>query len=179
MKAMRLILGGLMLVGGLGFSGQSALAADDEMSVSEMKSKAQSIIAELRGLRDKGESSLRQAKADKNMDRMDCVNEALIALKGVLKLGEDYGYDLEAAVTEGDGAAVKANFKKLSIAKKKVEDLDARVRSCGGPDDEGVVEGKPNIERLFDTDLPDQDPIQGLESDSMFVSKPNSISPYN
>ena len=179
MARYKTLLATLALVSLVFVGGGKALADDAEPTVDEMKKATQNIIATLRVLRDNGETSLRAAKAAKQMDRMDCVNEALIALKGVLKLAEDYGYDLDAAAKQSDGPGVKRHFKQLNFAKKKVEDLDARVRSCGGPLDDGIVEGEPNIEKLFDADLPNQDPIQGLESDSMFVSKPNSISPWN
>jgi len=152
---------------------------DTAMSAEQMLKDAEKSIGEMRGMRDNAETALRKARADKDAARLDCVNEALIALKGVLKLGEDYVYDLQAEHRAGNAAGVKAAYGKLAIARKKMEDLDARVRSCGGPAEEGVVEGKPVIERVLDPDLPNEDPLEALETESEFIEKPPVTSPIN
>jgi len=162
----------LLLVPRLG-RGQENLTAD------QMKTKAEALVAEMRGMRDNAEAMLREARAAKQMDVLDVINEALIALKGVLKLAEDYLYDLQAGYKDGDVKEVKSNFTKIKIAHKKVSDLDARVRSAGGASDSGIVEGEPTIEKTADSDLPSQDPLEGLESESVFVEKPAGASPFN
>ncbi len=154
-------------------------AVEDELSQQEMKAFAEKAVEEMRLRRDQAESALRAARADQHMARLDCVNEALIALKGVLKLAEDYLYDLQAEYKQGNAKAVGDSFTKIKLAKKKIDDLDARVRSCGGPSEEGVVEGEPVIERQLDADLPSQDPLEGLESDAIFVERPGTASPYH
>lgn len=156
----------------------SAAGLEDKLSMEQMKKTAEEMIANMRGMRENGESSLRQARADKDVGRMDCVNEALIALKGVLKLGEDYLYDLQAEYKLGNAKGVEAAFQKVKLAAKKIDDLDARLRSCGGPAEEGVVEGKPVIERVTDSDLPNVDPLAGLEGDELYVDQPPVASPY-
>jgi len=110
---------------------------------------------------------------------MDCINEAPIALKGVQKLAEDYHYDLKASCKQGDAKGVQASYTKIKLAMKKIEDLDSRLRGCGGPADEGVVEGKPVVEKYLDPDLPSQDPLQGLETDEIFIERPPVASPYH
>jgi hypothetical protein len=151
----------------------------DKLTAQQMGVEGGKLVDEMRKLRDAAEAALRKARADKAMDRLDCINEALIALKGVLKLGEDYLYDLQADLKTGDAKAVEASFSKIKIAHKKVSDLDARVRSCGGPSEEGVVEGKPIVERTFDSNLPSQDPLDNLETEAVFMEKPTGTSPYH
>lgn len=149
----------------------------EEMTALEMVKEAEQMIGELRGKRDEAETSLRRARSEGNMAQLDCINEALIALKGVLKLAEDYAYDLEAAHKQRNVSRMRELLKKLRIAKKKIEDLDARVRSCGGPST--VTEGKPVIERVLDPDLPTDDPLTALETESQFIEKPAVTSPFN
>lgn len=155
-----------------------AAQAEEKLTVQQMAGQAEQMVNGMRGLRDSAEAGLRKARSDKDLARLDCINEALIALKGVLKLAEDYLYDLQAELKQGNQKSVQSNFVKIKIAKKKIADLDARVRSCGGPSEEGVVEGKPIIEKTVDSDLPTQDPLEGLETEAVFVEKPSATSPY-
>lgn len=177
MRVFRLALLLVLLVSNVGFA--AAAIGADELPLAEVKAKAEKAIEDMRNRRDQAEAALRQARTDRAMGRLDCVNEALIALKGVLKLAEGYLYDLQAEAKESNGKAANASYAKIKIAMKKVDDLDARLRSCGGPSDEGVVEGKPVIERIVDADLPSQDPLEGLESDAVFVESPPNASPYH
>ncbi len=177
MRVFRVALLLILFVSNVGVAVAASRA--DELPVDEVKGKAEKAIEDMRGQRDKAEAALRQARTDRAMGRLDCVNEALIALKGVLKLAEGYLYDLQAEAKEGNKKGANASYGKIKIAMKKVDDLDARLRSCGGPSDEGVVEGKPVIDRIVDADLPNQDPLEGLESEAVFVESPPNASPYH
>lgn len=179
MRTASRFLAGLVAVVLLAPCGAWASSGEDKLSMGEMKKQAEQMVAGMREMRENGEASLRKARADKDATRMDCVNEALIALKGVLKLAEDYVYDLQAEYKLGNTRGVEAAFAKVKVAAKKLEDLDARLRSCGGPSEEGVVEGKPVVERITDPDLPDEDPLAGLETDEIFVERPPVASPYH
>lgn len=154
---------------------------DKLLSISDAQERAAAAIEDMRTSRDKAEASLRQARSNGQMGRLDCVNEALIALKGVLKLAEGYLYDLQQDAKQSNKKAVKAvndSWGKIKLTIKKVEDLDARLASCGGPQDEGVVEGKPIVERFADSDLPSQDPLEGLEYDPMVPERLQEVSPH-
>lgn len=146
----------------------------------QMHVKAGEMLAGMRAMRDSGEATLREARSNKDVGQLDSVNEALIALKGVLKLAEDYFYDLKAAFKDADAKAVASSYVKIAMAAKKIADLDARIRSSGGPGTQGAEDdGTPIIDRTTDSDLPSQDPLQGLETEAVFVEKPQAVSPYN
>jgi len=145
-----------------------------------MRTQGDSMLNDMRAARDQGEAALRAARSNKNTEQLDCVNDALIALKGVLKLAEDYYYDLQAALKDSDAASVKSNYGKIAMTNKKITDLDARIRSCGAPSSQGAEDdGKPIIDRTVDSDLPNQDPLQGLETEAVFVEQAQSVSPYD
>ena len=150
----------------------------DTLTMDQMKQKAEAMVEDMGAIRDNAEAKLRKARADKDMATLDAVNEALIALKGVLKLAEDYLYDLQADYKANNEKAVESSYKKILIAMKKIADLDARVRSSGGPTEAGVTEGEPVIERSIDPDLPSQDPLENLEGDPVFTEKPPGSSPW-
>ena len=159
---------------GIGYPGSSK----DKLSVSAMQKKAEAAVGKIRGMREAAEARLRSARKDQAMARLDCVNEGLIALKGVLKLAEDYLYDLQADAKQGNDQEVRRGLGMINIAGKKAEDLDSRIRSCGGPSEAGVVEGEPVVERYLDPDLPLEDPADLLETETLFVERPFVSSPY-
>lgn len=153
--------------------------AQQRISGKEMASKAEQMVREMRTAREGAEEALRKARSDKDATRIDCVNEALIAMKGLLRLAEDYQFELQADLKQGDNAAVQSSFVKIQMARTKFEELDARVKSCGGKIEGGVVDGKPIINRTEDPDLPNLDPLDGLENQSIFVDRPPVASPYH
>ncbi|MFH1530289.1 MAG: hypothetical protein ABIK09_06075 [Pseudomonadota bacterium] len=148
-----------------------------DMSAKEMMTKADGLIAEMRAMKDSAEARLRRARQDKDIERMDNINEALIALKGVLNLAEGYYYDLKSKAD--DAKAARTEFIKLRIAYNKMQELDAQIRAAGGPADQGVVEGRPVIQWTKDSDLPDMDPVEELEFWEVYLERPEIASPYH
>ncbi len=147
------------------------------MTAKEMITKADGLIAEMRAMKDSAEARLRRARQDKDIERMDNINEALIALKGVLNLAEGYYYDLKSKAN--DVKAARTEFIKLKIAYSKMQELDAQIRAAGGPADQGVVEGRPVISWTKDSDLPDMDPVEELEFWEVYLERPEIASPYH
>ncbi len=147
------------------------------MTAKEMITKADVLIAEMRAMKDSAEARLRRARQDKDIERMDNINEALIALKGVLNLAEGYYYDLKSKAN--DVKAARTEFIKLKIAYSKMQELDAQIRAAGGPADQGVVEGRPVISWTKDADLPDMDPVEELEFWEVYLERPEIASPYH
>jgi len=148
-----------------------------DMSAADMVASADKLIAEMRAMKDSAEARLRRARQDKDIERLDNINEALIALKGVLNLAEGYFYDLKSK--SNDAKAARTEFIKLRIAYNKMQELDAQIRSAGGPSDQGVVEGRPVIQWTKDKDLPSGDPVEELEFWEVYLERPQIASPYH
>jgi hypothetical protein len=147
------------------------------MSAKEMIAKADGLIAEMRAMKDSSEALLRKARRDKDIERMDNINEALIALKGVLNLAEGYYYDLKAKTN--DVKSARTEFIKIRIAYAKMQELYAQIRASGGPADQGVIEGRPVISWTKDPDLPEMDPVEELEFWEVYLERPEIASPYH
>ena len=147
------------------------------LTAKEMMTKADVLMAEMRAMKDSAEARLRRARQEKDIERMDNINEALIALKGVLNLAEGYYYDLKSKAN--DANAARTEFIKLRIAYNKMQELDAQIRAAGGPADQGVVEGRPVIQWTKDTDLPEMDPVEELEFWEVYLERPEIASPYH
>lgn len=160
-------------------SGASSAYARDGASVDEMVAKGRKMVEEMRQMQDKAEGQLRSARRANNTVLLDCVNEGLLALKGVLRLAEDYVYDMEAEGRQSNAKGVGELLGKVKIAREKSEQLEARILSCGGPAVDGVVEGKPVVEKITDVDLPGDSSVESLDSEAIFVDRPSVVSPYN
>ncbi len=170
-------------IAALGFLGLPAggASAEDRLSIKDMTAASEKIMQEVRGMRDNAESALRQARSDQDMKTLDCVTEGLIAMKGVMKLFEGYYYDLANESKAGNQKGAEDAYGKLTTAKKKLDELDSRVRGCGGPAKTGIVEGKPVVEREVKPGGPDQDPVlaQWLEwLESWWPVQNRVASPY-
>ncbi len=153
-------------------------SSTDAMSVEAMLMEGRKIQAAMRAAREQAEDALRKARAANNVASMDCVNEALIAMKGIQRLGDDYVFAMEANAKQGNSKAVREGLGKIRIAGRKSEELSARAQGCGGPAGAGIVEGRPAVERVEDPDLPEGDPVDALDSEAIFVERPMTVSPY-
>jgi hypothetical protein len=178
MTLFKRLLGVVLLAACLLPSAAPAALGAEKLTMEQMKENSEKMLASMRSMRENGEAALRKARSDGDWARLDCVNSALIALKGVLKLSEDDLYELQAEFKLGNAKGVQVAYTKLGIAATKIEGLDARLRACGGPTQEGVVEGVPVVERTKDQDLPNVDPLQNLEADSLLGVRPQVPSPY-
>jgi hypothetical protein len=110
-----------------------------------------------------GAKAYEEARKSGVQSRMECVNEALPTLKGLLRLSEGNYSALQEAVATNDTAAAEADFVKISVAVNKAEELFGQLMSCVGAPFFGPWHG-PYMEKQIDPDLPDIDPTTGLES---------------
>lgn len=173
---MALVLGVLLvsLEGRASGLGQS----EDGPSMDEMSKRATSYVDEIKKAREFAESALRKARQDKDATRIDCVNQALLALKGYQRIAEDYELQLRADYKQGNDTNVRQSYAKVEFARSKVKELDARVKSCGGPPDDSMFDDQPSVDTTADTDLPNMDPLKVLEQSDVFISRPSTPSPY-
>ena len=155
----------------------SLAAEGNSMTAEEMVRAGDKIVGECRTAKDRAEAALRTARGDKDIERMDCINEGLIALKGVLNLAEGYNYDLKAQ--KANRKASRTEFIKLNIAYQKFQELDAQIRSCGGPAEQGIVEGRPVIQWANDQDLPDAQSVDQVDFWQVYLERPSVASPYH
>ena len=94
---------------------------------------------------------LESARSEEDIQRVNCISEGVTVMRGLLK---------------------------IAIAQKKFGELDSQVRSCGGPDLAGTVDGRPDIEKILDDDLPTVDPVVGLKDIELFLERPPSASQF-
>jgi len=125
-----------------------------------------------------GFSELEEARRSQNITRVNCVNEALTTMKGLMRLAESNYLAMQECASRKDGACAEHEYVKISIAFNKSEELEGQLKGCGGPSVDGAIDGRPYIEKNIDPDLPDIDPTLGLTDLSPKLENPPSASPF-
>ena len=102
-------------------------------------------------------AKLEEARNTKDVVKLNCVNEKLTQVKGLLRISEQSDVALQEAVAKKDEAAADHEYTKVTIAQTKVETLRSEAEQCIGQlafrTDENM-----SVEVLVPTDLPGGDP---------------------
>jgi hypothetical protein len=95
------------------------------------------------------------ARAEKDVVKLNCVNEKLTQVKGLIKVAEQADIALHEALTAKDPAA-DSEFTKIGIAKSKVDALKGDAEQCIGQL-AYIVDEKTTVEVQAPQGLPGQD----------------------
>jgi hypothetical protein len=96
---------------------------------------------------------IEQARNEKDVVKLNCLNEKLAQVKALLRVAEQADVALHEAVANRDAGA-DSEFSKVAIARTKVEGLRAESEQCTGQLSY-VVDEKTTVE-VQQPDLPDQ-----------------------
>lgn len=149
-----------------------------KLTPNEQLKKGSKQMEEMKATLARGFEQLRDARQEQNIQKLNCVNEALSAIKGLMRLSEQNYVMLQEAAAKKDARTAEHEFVKLSIAHNKIKELDGRVQSCGGPANSGRIDGRPDIDRIKDADLPTEDPVESLNDFRADLDRPPSASPF-
>ncbi len=76
-------------------------------------------------------SRVEEARIEKDVVKLNCANEKLTQIKGLLRVAEQADIALHEAIANKDAGA-DAEFSKIGIAKNKVEALAGESQQCIG-----------------------------------------------
>jgi hypothetical protein len=107
-------------------AGQADAAAD-----AEKLKRASEAIASMRASVGQVTSRVEAARSEQDVVKLNCVNEKLAQIKGLLKVAEQSDAALQGAIARGDPAA-NAEFAKIGIARGKVDGLGNEAQQCIG-----------------------------------------------
>jgi hypothetical protein len=160
-------------------AGANLKASDlQAMSMEEMTRKGDRLVEEMdRAVKDVL-GRLTQAVQENDFARINCVNQALTMMKGLLRLSGQNAISLREAVASRDRAGAEHEYVKLHIAGNRILALRDQARACGGPGGETLFLGKPVVERQFAEDIPQADVSEGLQEAAIDLTVPPSASPY-
>jgi hypothetical protein len=120
-------------------------------------------------------SMVEQARRTKDVIKLNCVNEKLSQMRGLLRITEQADAGLTEAIARKEQSAVDHEYTKTSIARTRAEQMRAEAEACVGQlvfsTDEGQI-----VEVEEPPDLPGSDPTRpGIPPP--VVSRPPPSSP--
>jgi len=159
------LLATLLLVGGGGARAQQPKPATpaptleraaDVPDVEKLK-RSSAAVSRMRSVLTEVLGRLEEARATKDVVKLNCVNEKLTQVKGLLRISEQSDVALQEAVVKKDTTAAEHEYSKVSIAKNKVEQLRNESEQCIGQlafrTDENLT-----VEVEVPSGLPNEDP---------------------
>lgn len=75
---------------------------------------------------------LEEARNSKDVIKLNCVNEKLTSIKGLLRISEQSDVALQEAVARKETSSGEHEFTKVTMARSKVDQLRAEAEECIG-----------------------------------------------
>lgn len=120
---------------------------------------------------------LEEARNTKDVVKLNCVNEKLTQIKGLLRISEQSDVGLQEAVAKKESSAAEHEYTKVMIARQKVDQLRAEAEECIGQlafrTDENMT-----VEVEEPENLPGGDPTSPPPPADV-ISRPPPASPTN
>jgi hypothetical protein len=134
-------------------------------------SRSAAAVTQMRGTLKVVLSKLEEARNTKDVVKLNCVNEKLTQVKGLLRISEQSDVALQEAVAKKDETAADHEYTKVAIAQTKVETLRSEAEQCIGQlafrTDENL-----SVEVLVPSDLPGGDPTNPPPPTPVTVNPP-------
>ncbi len=118
---------------------------------------------------------LETARQDRDVMLLNCINEKLTAVKGLLKISEQADVSMQEATSRKDSEAAGHEFDKIRIALGKSEELSAAAQACVG--ELAVYSGETEVEVEMDG-LAMTDPTTDVGLDDYVLTRPPAASPF-
>ena len=122
-------------------------------------------------------SQLEEARASKDVVKLNCVNEKLTQIKGLLRISEQADVNLQEAIARAETPVENHEYTKISIARERVVQLRTEAEQCIGQlafrTDENL-----SVEVEVPSDLPGGDPTQPAPPPPI-TNQPPPASPDN
>jgi hypothetical protein len=116
-----------------------------------------------------------KAKKDKDMVKLNCVNDKLTQLNGHLTVSDQAMSSLSLDIAKGDDTARQHEFTRMTILYQKVVTLGTEAEQCIGEDVSYVGATTVNVE--IDPSIPPTDPTEP-ELPVPVVTRPPEASPF-
>ncbi|HYO53811.1 hypothetical protein [Archangium sp.] len=146
---------------------EKASAVPDAMKL-ERSTKALGTMREV--LRDVL-SKLEEARRAKDVVKLNCVNEKLTQVKGLLRISEQADVALQEAVAKRETTSSEHEYTKVMIAQQKVSQLSTEAEKCIGQlafrTDENL-----SVEVEEPKDLPGGDPTRPRPPEDVTIRPP-------
>lgn len=153
-----------------------------KLSPQEMTDTADRLIKEMEGFHRSTLELQAAAKQAKDVIKLNCVNEDLLAVKQLLNIADEAKTNLTEAKIQGDRSELVHQFSQITIAEEKAKQAHDEAMACIGEElhfvgkDDLTVEG-PAV-RHDPTDDLDNGEIGGEDPYSTPLEDPGYASPF-
>jgi hypothetical protein len=146
---------------------------DPNITPLEMRSGAETSLKEMRDALREITSLLDEARAQKDIVLLNCVNEKLTQIKGLTRVADDSSVELDKALRGRNRARARHEYTKIQIARRKIRVLLAEAKLCAG---DGVpYTGETRVEVEIDPSIADENP--SYPEDPLISDPPRIASP--
>jgi hypothetical protein len=156
--------------------GTGSNEAPNTLSDEQRLRKANQFIGQMRQHMKEMGKLLEEARAEKDVVKLNCVNEKLTQAKGLLRVSEQSDIALQEAAAKRESEASEREYGKIAHAKAKIEQLRAEANECAGQL-AYVVDQNTTVEVESPKDLPEQD-VTNRPPPSPPVSRPPPASQF-
>lgn len=129
-----------------------------QLTASEQLAQAENYLLKMKSTQGEVDKLAKKARSDKDIIKLNCVNDKLIQIKGNLNLAERTRDALKVAAARNDDGARNHEFAKLTITFQKVTVLGQEAEACIGEDIAFV--GATKVEIEVDPDITKEDPTE-------------------
>lgn len=156
-------------------SGDGSISKAAEIPDSQKIQRSSDALVRMREVLKDVLAKLEEARNTKDVVKLNCVNEKLTSIKGLLRISEQADVSLQEAVAKKESGTAEHEFTKVSIARQKVDQLRAEAEECIGQlafrTDENLT-----VEVETPQDLPTND-VTNPEPPPPLVVRPPPASP--
>jgi hypothetical protein len=153
---------------------ETAAVKAEGLSDQEKLSRSNANVSQMRQALKLVLTKLEDARASKDVVKLNCVNEKLTNIKGLLRISEQADVALQEAVARREDQGADHEFTKVAIARQRVDQLRAEAEQCVGL--LAFETGPTEVIVEEPTDLPALDPTKTVPPPPV-VSRPPPASP--
>ncbi|RLB59096.1 MAG: hypothetical protein DRI34_02930 [Deltaproteobacteria bacterium] len=147
-----------------------------QISDSEKLQRATSYLSDMKQTLGHVLRLLKDAREEKDVIKINCINEKLTTIKGLIRISEQADMTLQEAVAKGERDTAAHEFHKISISHQKIKVLRSEAEQCVG--ELAFAVGKTTVEVEVDKDqVPEEDPTE-VDLPETPIVRPPAASPY-
>jgi hypothetical protein len=134
------------------------VANAQNIPTAEKQTTTEEKLGEMRAALKRVTEILGEARASKDIVQLNCVNEKLTQVKGLLRISEDASVKMYDAIASNAQDVINHEFTKIVVAHQKTQILRAQAEQCVG--ELSVYTGETEIVVEIDEDISDRDPTE-------------------
>ena len=145
-----------------------------KLSARQMVDRTEDHLGEMRQMLKDVLDILEDARAEKDVVKLNCTNEKLTQIKGLLRVSEQASISLQESSAKDQIEDARHEYRKVSIAREKVQQLRAEAEECIGQL-AFYIDEDMTVDVEVPDDLPDDDPR--IDPIPPILVRPTPVSP--